>query len=196
MILIDKKDSTPIVEWVLQNLEILKYREEGKEREDFMFEKKNSGHKGWKNGGYILHLEREAVMLKWKKYNFPYENLVNIDNQIKKIYDLSKLVEHAAMGWILMYHENDYVCKWHKDPNNGPDDTIHTRFNVLISKPEEGGFPIMKMADKETVIEVEENEPWVCLAGLHKHSTTKIKGDKPRIMLSFGYNIKLDEYRG
>ena len=38
MILIDKKDSIPIVKWVLQNLEVLKYREEGKEREDFIFE--------------------------------------------------------------------------------------------------------------------------------------------------------------
>ena len=92
------------------------------------------------------------------------------------------------MGWILSYTENDYICKWHKDINKD-DDTIHTRFNVMINKPEEGGFPIIRINGKDTIIETQENETWICAAGLYEHSTTEIKGDKPRIMLSFGYDI-------
>jgi hypothetical protein len=189
MIRVSSKDSKAIVDWALKNESIVKYRD------SILTEKSKSGHKGWENGGYIIHLEQEKVKLEWEKYNFPYENLVSIDSQIKKIYNLSEVLEFAPMGWILMYTENDYVCKWHKDPNTS-EGKIHTRFNIMISKPEEGGFPIIRMADKETVIKVEENEPWVCLAGLYEHSTTEIKGNKPRIMLSFGYNIKLDEHRG
>ena len=190
MMQINSTDSKALVDWALENESVIKYRD------DIQKEKPHSGHKGWENAGYILHLEREEIKLKWEEeYNFPYKHLVSIDNQIRKMYNLSDKLEFAPMGWILMYTENDYVCKWHKDPNVS-EGKMHTRFNVMISKPEEGGFPIIRMADKETVIEVKENEPWVCLAGLYEHSTTEIKGNKPRIMLSFGYNIKLDEHRG
>ena len=69
----------------------------------------------------------------------------------------------------------------HTDANkNG---LIHTRFNVMISKPIEGGIPIQ---DGKQIL-VEEGDVWRCDAGLIKHSCTEVKGNKPRIVLSFGF---------
>jgi hypothetical protein len=69
----------------------------------------------------------------------------------------------------------------HSDPNK--DGLIHTRFNVLISKPVSGGVPIQN--GKE--IEVEEGDVWRCDAGIVKHWCTEVVGDKPRIVCSFGF---------
>lgn len=69
----------------------------------------------------------------------------------------------------------------HSDPNVGK--LIHTRFNVMISKPVGGGTPIQD--GKE--IQVEEGDVWRCDAGLVKHWCSPVVGDKPRIVCSFGF---------
>ena len=69
----------------------------------------------------------------------------------------------------------------HKDPNKG--DLMHTRFNILISKPLDGGNPIIN----EKILNVSESESWVCVAGKYEHFCQKVLGEKPRIVLSFGY---------
>lgn len=71
----------------------------------------------------------------------------------------------------------------HQDPNK--DGFIHTRFNVLISKPKVGGLPIID----EQIIEVEEGDVWFCSAGTKRHYCQMVHGDKPRIVLSFGFLI-------
>ena len=69
----------------------------------------------------------------------------------------------------------------HTDPNEGR--KIHTRFNVMISKPVSGGDPIQ---DGE-LITVEEGDVWRCDAGLKPHWCTPVVGSKPRIVLSYGF---------
>lgn len=69
----------------------------------------------------------------------------------------------------------------HSDPNH--DGLIHTRFNVLVSKPKSGGEPVIG----GKIVDVKEGETWRCNAGLEMHSSNKVMGDKPRIVLSFGY---------
>lgn len=76
--------------------------------------------------------------------------------------------------------ETGFVHK-HKDPNK--DGLIHTRFNVLLSKPISGGIPVID--GKE--INVTEGEVWECKAGIYEHWTTPVVGSKPRIVLSFGF---------
>lgn len=71
----------------------------------------------------------------------------------------------------------------HKDPNQGK--LIHTRFNIMISKPEIGGNPVIDGIE----VNVKEGEMWICQAGLYKHYCTEVKGDKQRIILSFGFLI-------
>lgn len=179
--LIDRYHSDKILEWALTNESIIK------DREEIAVEKANSGHQGWENGGYIMDLDKEDV--KWVDLKFPFTSLKLIEHSILNEYKLPKDTEVSLMGCILMYVENDYVCKWHRDHNPGTSDKIHTRFNTMISQPESGGMPIFLIEDKQVVVEVEEREVWRGEVGKYKHSTTPITGIKPRIMLSFGYYI-------
>jgi hypothetical protein len=75
----------------------------------------------------------------------------------------------------------------HIDTNNG--DNVHFRLNVLASKPIGGGMPIIA----EEIIEVEEGEPWICYSGIEWHSTTEVKGDKRRILLTYGFTLPKED---
>tara|TARA_R110002012_G_scaffold74205_4_gene188408 strand:- start:43 stop:585 length:543 start_codon:yes stop_codon:yes gene_type:complete len=178
---IDKDHSDKILEWALANESLIKYREE------IAAEKSQSGHIGWENGGYIMHLEKEEE--KWVELDFPFKSLNLINHSILKEYGIPQDAEKAFMGWILMYVESDYVCKWHKDHNPSTSNKLHTRFNAMICKPETGGMPIFLIDGKEEIVEVEEREVWKSEAGKYKHSTTPMTGTKPRILLSLGYYI-------
>lgn len=72
----------------------------------------------------------------------------------------------------------------HKDPNL--DGHTHTRFNLLISVPESGGSPIYN----GTKFDIEERMLWCCEAGKYEHATTPVLGTKPRINISFGFQIE------
>lgn len=63
---------------------------------------------------------------------------------------------------------------------------IHTRINIMISKPQGGGNPIL---DNNKII-VNENDAWICLASIQKHETDPVIGVIPRIILSLGMLIR------
>jgi hypothetical protein len=72
----------------------------------------------------------------------------------------------------------------HLDSNDG--EYIHTRYNVILSYPDEGGESIY--GDNTNILE--ENMVWKCVAGKVKHGSNVVKGDKKRITLSLGFLIK------
>lgn len=112
--------------------------------------------------------------------NYPIE-VLEVRKQIITAFNLEgKQQEPLYKDFCGFITEGGFVHK-HKDPNkNG---LVHTRFNVLVSKPNEGGKVFID--NKEVV--VEEGGVWVCKAGLYEHWTTPVIGDKPRIVLSFGF---------
>lgn len=112
--------------------------------------------------------------------NYPKE-VLEVKNQIVSAFNLTdKQQEPLYRDFCGFITEGGFVHK-HKDPNkNG---LIHTRFNVLVSKPTEGGLVFI---DNKEVF-VEEGNVWVCKAGLYEHWTTPVIGNKPRIILSFGF---------
>jgi hypothetical protein len=118
---------------------------------------------------------------------FPiYRELKEINNLILKEYGYklnTPIDKHD--GWFISYSEKGHQVHNHMDKNPN-DDNLLVRFNVMIQKPTKGGNPIIE--DEE--LDISENEVWVCKAGEHFHGTTKVKGKKPRIMLSFGHYIK------
>jgi hypothetical protein len=67
----------------------------------------------------------------------------------------------------------------HTDP--APDGLVHTRCNLMLKKPKEGGNPVL---DGEE-INVEEGDLWLCLASMELHSSTPIRGGE-RLIFSFG----------
>jgi hypothetical protein len=126
------------------------------------------------------------------------QSLKRIEAKLKELFNIPKESKHASMGTLLAYSEKGYLCRVHRDKT--PDDEhCHVRLNVLISKPEIGGNPIIikgglyfgnhEKCVYPIITSVEENEPWICLASEFEHSTTLQDGETPRIMISFGYDV-------
>jgi len=72
----------------------------------------------------------------------------------------------------------------HSDPNI--DNHTHVRYNVILSYPIEGGHSIYN--GKVNILK--ERMVWRCVAGRVKHGSTPVVGDKPRITLTLGFQIK------
>lgn len=62
------------------------------------------------------------------------------------------------------------------------DGFVHFRLNFLVSKPEQGGNPVIENQE----IEIKELEGWINLASEWMHKSTPVVGKKPRIVLSCG----------
>jgi hypothetical protein len=75
-------------------------------------------------------------------------------------------------------------------PNHTDYDRINgyylRRYNIFVSLPEKGGLPIYG----GEVLEIKERCVLRFEAGVIPHSTTPNDGENPRIMLSFGFNVK------
>jgi hypothetical protein len=71
----------------------------------------------------------------------------------------------------------------HTDPDS--EFGVHRRYNVMISKPHQGGVPYQDDAP----ILVEEGEVWRCDASRVMHWCSPVVGSKPRIVLSFGFSV-------
>jgi hypothetical protein len=75
----------------------------------------------------------------------------------------------------------------HHTDHNPKDTTLYSRrYNVFISLPEKGGLPVYG----GEVLNVPEKSLLRVDSGLIPHSTTKIEGDTPRIILSYGFAFK------
>jgi hypothetical protein len=86
--------------------------------------------------------------------------------------------------WVGIVGENSYV-EPHFDDNL--EDHYTVRYNLLISFPIGGGRPIYG----GELLPVEEKMLWRCDAGIVRHSSEVVKGDKLRINLSYGFSFKL-----
>jgi hypothetical protein len=83
----------------------------------------------------------------------------------------------------ISFNENGGSIHEHKDQNHSG--RIHTRYNLLLSVPEVGGNPIYE----GNIIEVKEKMLWRCEAGLYNHASLPVEGIKPRINISFGFQL-------
>lgn len=170
-------DSNPIRAWILAHLDFI-----GEQAEPSPL-----GHEGALLAIKNLQLQQTKEFL--SPLDFPYTQLQNINDQLMSYYKIPKDSVDAKLGWMLVYASEGYKCKVHRDASGSRDGFYSTRLNVLISKSEAGGDPIIFIDGKEVVIEVEQNEPWLCVSGKYQHSTTRTEGPTPRILLSFGYNL-------
>ena len=136
----------------------------------------------WANKNYKLFsqngFERQYGIL--QNLNPPSEVWL-IKKQIIDRYNLIHAKQEPCFKDYCGYITKGGAIHPHTDKNEG--NLIHTRFNVMVSKPFEGGEPIQN----GVVIDVEEGDIWRCDAGLVKHWCNQVVGDKPRIVLSFGF---------
>ena len=74
----------------------------------------------------------------------------------------------------------------HTDPN--VNNLVHTRFNVYVQLPNEGGYPIYS----NNLYKLKERRYICCRAGIDYHECQLVKGDRARIVLSFGFLLPVD----
>jgi hypothetical protein len=197
-VIIDKKYTQPILDWLLvpNNLEtyltIKPY------------------HSGESKVMALSNIDLYPTNL--VEANFPFKEFFHLRDMILHLYDLPLDTPiDDNYGFMIGVSFEGHTTHPHKDPNmntEGPDPTkhvdtnnpyfidnkLHCRFNILIQQPEEGGNPIIN--GREIIIN--ENEPWMVQAGLYYHGSSKVMGDRTRILCSFGHYIpiKVADERG
>ena len=170
---IDEKYAAPVREWVLNK----------ENRDKFLH---SPGVEGVSNVCGLPHTQLEDQQRLAAK--FPYLEMFRIYQQILAHYGLPRTQElDKEFGALISYSEAGHKVQPHTDPN--PPRRIHTRFNVLLTKPEKGGEAVID----DKIISTEVNQVWVCAAGKYTHSSVMIEGDSPRILLSFGTYLKESE---
>jgi hypothetical protein len=110
---------------------------------------------------------------------------------VKKIKD--RVIEVEKINdWILDPNFEDAIginneggsIHLHSDANL--DGYTHIRYNVILSYPYEGGHSIYN----GKVNELKERLVWRCVAGRVRHGSIPVIGEKPRITLTLGFQIK------
>lgn len=165
-LIIPKKLTDPILKWVSKPKNRKKH-----------FHTPPS-HEGPVSGMRLVNLKSSPL----------YKEVMELDQYILENFKFDTNTPIDSIdGFFISYSEKGHKVHLHKDKN--PDeDTYHIRFNIMISKPNKGGNPIIN----DELIKVKENEVWVCEAGNYFHTIEEVKGIKPRIMISLGHYIKKD----
>lgn len=112
------------------------------------------------------------------------KELKEIKQRIIDTENLKDFVLDPTFGDFLSFNTTDGAIHQHQDPNL--EGYIHTRYNLILSVPDSGGKPIYD----NKMFDIEERMLWRCEAGLYNHASTPVVGDKPRINISFGFQIK------
>jgi len=123
----------------------------------------------------------------YRKY-YPFDNdqetpslFFEIKERIIKKEKIKKWYPEPDIGNYIGWISNGGVIHRHIDSN--PDYGNHIRYNLFLSVPNEGGYPIYN----NQVIPVKESQYIRCNSGLYFHESQKVIGDKPRIVISYGF---------
>jgi len=111
----------------------------------------------------------------------PPNEVWEIKRQIIEANDLHNVEQEVDYKDFCGYITKGGAVHQHRDYSL--DDKIHVRFNVMISKPDSGGVPVQNGVE----IVVQEGEVWRCDSSAVEHWCTPVGGDKPRIILSYGF---------
>lgn len=164
------------------------------------------------NDEFILTEDEQTIIVEWVKENYIYfyknsndkyddkfcqiltyfKNVPNCIWDIKqRIFDKEKLhnyeQEPLFKDSIAIMFEGCNLHK-HKDPNPKKSDLIHTRFNVYVQLPENGGYPIYNNIH----CKLKERTYICCRSGIDEHYSAKVEGKKARIVISFGLLLPME----
>lgn len=171
------------------------------------------------NGTYgyeeFITKEEQSELLLWTEFNShlfevnrtnsdfigaPYGSrqigiLTKIENSplilVKKIKD--RVIEIEKINdWISDPHFEDAIGinkeggSIHLHTDSNLEGYTHIRYNVILSYPTKGGHSIYN----SKINELKERMVWRCVAGKVRHGSTPVIGNKPRITLTLGFQIK------
>ena len=113
----------------------------------------------------------------------PPKEFFIIKNRIIETEKLTDYELDSIFGDFISFNEDGGAIHPHTDSNHT--NRIHTRYNLLLSVPEVGGNPIYD----GVVLQVKDKMLWRCEAGLYTHASLPVVGNKPRINISFGFQL-------
>ena len=169
--IINKKLTQPIVDWCFK-----------KENIDIMIDP--GLHEGFVRGIPNINVMHTTLV----KLNFPFAELVEIEKILLNKYKFKNFYRDAKFGTMISISKEGHKVHSHTDDSPRKEDTC-VRLNLLLQKPKKGGEAIIN----NEIINVKENEPWICLAGKYEHSSVKVEGDRDRLILSYGYHVNTNE---
>lgn len=95
--------------------------------------------------------------------------------------------EEPMLGIFLGVNSHSGFIQEHID--SAKHDFYHVRMNFLLSKPFQGGVPMIR----EEYLDIQENESWLLLASEWPHNSTPVIGKKPRVVLSLGALVEKNQ---
>lgn len=172
---IDKQDSDKLIDWI----------------EKYHSECYDPNHKSGYVRGYpnINNINNFLI-----QRNFPYEVLIKLEKDIYNHFDFDdSVIKDPSFGWFLSYSTEGHEVIPHTDPLEGLSEDYQDifRINFMLKKPVKGGNPIIN----SEVINIEENDYWICHASKDFHTSEAVAGDVPRIVLSMGYAFTYHDLR-
>lgn len=118
-----------------------------------------------------------------KLNNVPIE-IETLKSKIINFLDLKlPVIDEPVYGSFVSYQLHGGSVHSHIDQNK--EGFRHIRINVIISKPESGGNPIIN----DVEYNIEEGSGWAFFPDKNIHSSSENIGHKPRITCSFGFLI-------
>lgn len=120
-----------------------------------------------------------------KKIDIP-DCIYKIKQRIIDAEQLHNFIQEPIFEDSIGYMINGGKLHKHTDPNCN--NLVHTRFNVYVQLPFEGGYPIYN----NNLYKLKERTYICCRAGIDYHECQEVKGDRARIILSFGFLLPLD----
>jgi len=116
--------------------------------------------------------------------NSPLELVSDIKKRIIEIENIKDWVLDPSYKDAIGINKKGSAIHKHTDPNI--DGYTHVRYNIILQYPEEGGDSIYN----NKINKLQENMVWRCVAGMIEHGSTPIIGDKHRVTLTLGFQIK------
>jgi hypothetical protein len=112
----------------------------------------------------------------------PYNKVLrDVRERVLQEYNLKDRIHNDGfIGSILSYQTEGAFVHSHRDEIK---DKRHLRFNLFLSVPDSGGVPIYEGEE----IPIKERLLIPYEADKYFHSSTRIVGSKPRIIISFGW---------
>lgn len=108
--------------------------------------------------------------------------------RIERRFNLGGFPVDPELGWVISVIFQGGFVHTHKDDELYRDKPMkHLRCNLVVSKPESGGTPVIAR-DSVPLIE---RGGWAFFASEEKHSAFPVGGARPRIIYQFGYSVPI-----
>ena len=123
------------------------------------------------------------------KHDLPITKVIKEYNKyVFSQFSIVRQIDEERFGNFIGYNTSGGFVHSHTD-HLSSDGWEHVRINFLVSKPLQGGNPVID--DKE--YNIMEDNSWLNIASKWVHSSTPVVGDKPRIVLSLGAYVNPSE---